>query len=82
MNLRNTLYALICLCGWRFHGKPVAWGVSEQTNVRGNFVCCLVIVVIFVGLRGAKRYIGVFLSYHSKGRGKATNIKRNFYRAP
>ena len=31
MNLRNTLFALICLCGQRFHGKPVAQGqVNRQ----------------------------------------------------
>ena len=29
MNLRNTLFVLICLCGQGFHGKPVAW---EQVN--------------------------------------------------
>ena len=28
---------------WNFYGL----GASEQTKVRGNYLCCLVIVVIF-----------------------------------
>ena len=33
-----------------------AWdlGTSEQTKVKGNYVCYLAIVVIFVGPEGAK----------------------------
>ena len=30
--------------------KACGLGVKEQTKVRGNYVCCLVIIVIFVGL--------------------------------
>ena len=34
MNFRNTLFALICLCGQRFYGKPVAWGqVKTMTKL-------------------------------------------------
>ena len=44
--MRNTIFALICLIGL---------GASEYTKVRGKYVCCLVIVVIFVGPGGTKR---------------------------
>ena len=33
----------------------VLW-VSELTKVKGNYVCCLAIVVVFVLAGGAKRY--------------------------
>ena len=35
--------------------KASGLGANEQTKVRGNYVCCLVTVVIFVGPGGAKR---------------------------
>ena len=44
----------------RFDGD-LTWGVSlawEQVNrlgVGGNYVCCVVVFVIFMGLGGAKR---------------------------
>ena len=47
-------------CCWFVNGG-LTWGVSlawDQVNrlgEGGNYVCCLVIVVIFIGLRGSKR---------------------------
>ena len=41
--------------GWQVHVKPVlAWRQVNRLGVGGNFLCCLVIVVIFMGLGGAK----------------------------
>ena len=37
--------------------KASGLGASEQTKVRGNYICCLVIVAIFVGPGGAKRQV-------------------------
>ena len=50
----KTLFAL-CLLGWGFYAKPVFWGQVNTLGAEGNYVCCLVIVVIFMGLGGAKR---------------------------
>ena len=33
MNLRNTLFVQICLCGWGFHGKQVAWGQLNKQRL-------------------------------------------------
>ena len=47
---------------WCVDGDLITWGVNlawEQVNslgVGGNYVCFFVIVVIFMGLEGAKRY--------------------------
>ena len=39
MNLRNTIFALICLCGKVFHGKPVAPGqVNRQKLEEAAYV--------------------------------------------
>ena len=35
--------------------KACGLGASEYTKVRGNYVCCPFIVVIFAGPGGAKR---------------------------
>ena len=54
MNLRNTLYTNMNL--WvEISWKVCGLGASELTKVRRDYVCCLVIVVIFVGPGGAKR---------------------------
>ena len=48
------------VCWWRC-GKPwIAWrrGLLGGVGIRGNYVWCLVIVVIFMGLGGAKRWGG------------------------
>ena len=55
MNLRNTLFTLICLLWVEISWKTSGLGASEQKKVRGNYVCCLVIVVIFMRPGGAKR---------------------------
>ena len=47
-------------------GVSSTWGASEKgkkvwlvgLKLRGDYVWCLVIVVIFMGYRGAKRWIG------------------------
>ena len=42
--------------GWGFHGKPeLSWRQVKRLGAGGNYVCCFVIVVIFMGLGGAKR---------------------------
>ena len=53
MNLRNTLCTNMPLwvgISWKVSGL----GASEQTKVRGDYVCCLVIVVTFVGPEGQR----------------------------
>ena len=46
---------------WCVDGDLTCWGVNlaldqvNQVGVGANYVCCLVIVVIFMGLEGAKR---------------------------
>ena len=57
---------------WKISGL----GASEWTKVRGNYICCLVIVVIFVGGRS-----GGFKVITRREGEKATK-KRNFYGAP
>ena len=45
------------LCFWQreFHVKPeLAWKQVNRIGVGENYVCCFAIVVIFMGLRGAK----------------------------
>ena len=37
--------------GWGFHARRQV----KRLGVGGNYVCCFVIVVIFMGLGGAKR---------------------------
>ena len=66
MNLRNTLCNKMPL--WvGILWKTCSLGASEYTKARGNYVCCLFIVVIFAGPGGAE--VGaLMLSY--KGRGK------------
>ena len=34
----------------------MAWEQVSRLEVGGNYVCCLLIIVIFMGLEGAKRY--------------------------
>ena len=41
MNLRNTLFALICLCGLGFHGKPVAWGQVNRKRLKETMYVAL-----------------------------------------
>ena len=57
--------------------KTSGLGASEQTKVRGNYVCCLVIIS---GIWRSKE-VGVLQIYQTEERGKTTK-KRNFYRAP
>ena len=37
----------------------MAWGQENRLGVGGNYVCCLVIVVIFIRFRGSKRSVWV-----------------------
>ena len=50
-------------------------GASEQTKVRGNYLCCLVIVVIFVGPGETKR-LGLFKVIIRREREKPKQEKR------
>ena len=52
MNLKNTLCTNVS--GGENSCKTCGLGASENTSSRGNYVCYLVIAVIFVGLTGAK----------------------------
>ena len=41
MNLRNTLFASICLCGLGFQGKPVAWGQVNRKRLKETMYVAL-----------------------------------------
>ena len=53
MNLKNTLCTNVS--GGKNSCKTCGLGASENTRSRRNYVCYLVIVVIFVGLTGTKK---------------------------
>ena len=44
-------------------GFSLVWGQVNRLGVEENYVCCFVIVVIFLELGGTKRYGGLKSSY-------------------
>ena len=60
MNLRNTLFALICLCGQGFHGKPVAWGQVNRQRLEKNMYVALSQLLYLWDLDGQRGTQGFF----------------------
>ena len=51
----KTPFAL-CFWGWGLHAKPeLAWGQVNWLGLQGNYVSCLVVVVILMELGETKR---------------------------
>ena len=51
----------MCVDGDLTWEVSLAMGQVNRLGIGGNYVCCLVIVVMFMGLGGAKRLEGHFL---------------------
>ena len=76
MNLKNTLFALICLSGYQFHGKPVAFGQVNRQRLEDTMYVALS-QLLYLWSPDEQRGRG-FLSYHTEERGKATNKRGTF----
>ena len=63
MNLRNTLFALICLCRQRFHGKPVDWGQVNRQRLEET-------MYVAFGTWRSKEVVRSFLNLSYGGKGK------------
>ena len=48
-------------------GVSLVWVEVKKLDVRGNYLCCLVIVVVFMGLGEAKTLGGLKSSHEGKG---------------
>ena len=65
----------MCVDGGLTWGVSLAWRQVNRLGVGENYVCCLVIVVIFIGLRGSKRKGGLKSSYGGKLKGRSHKVK-------